>query len=53
MSAFLSGLDSAWTFLLDVMSHLFELYTTVPVLIAVFALWVLDRVFGIFDLLKG
>lgn len=53
MSAFLAGLDAAWTFLFDVMTKLFQMYTTIPVLIAVFALWILDRVFGIFDLIKG
>lgn len=53
MSAFLSGLDAAWTFLLDVMGRLFGLYTTVPVFVAVLALWILDRIFGIFDLIKG
>lgn len=53
MAEFLSGLDAAWTFLLDVMGQTFALYTTVPVFIAVFVLWILDKVFGIFDLIKG
>ena len=53
MSAFLSGLDAAWTFLLSVLSKCFDLYTGTPVFVAVFALWVLDRIFGIFDLIKG
>ena len=53
MSAFLSGLDSAWTFLLQVMSLVFNLYTEEPVFMSVFTLWILDRVFGIFDLIKG
>lgn len=52
MSAFLTGLDAAWTFLIDVLDRLFSMYTTVPIFVAVFALWVLDRVFGIFDLIK-
>lgn len=52
MSAFLTGLDAAWTFLLDVLNQLFSMYTGIPIFIAVFALWVLDRVFGIFDLIK-
>lgn len=53
MSAFLAGLDAAWMFLFDVLTKLMETYTTVPVFIAVFALWVLDRIFGIFDFIKG
>lgn len=53
MSAFLSSLGLIWDFLLSTMSQTFALYTTAPVLVAVLALWVLDRVFGIFDLIKG
>lgn len=52
MSAFLTGLDAAWAFLINVLNQLFSMYTTVPIFVAVFALWVLDRVFGIFDLIK-
>lgn len=53
MAAFLSGLQAAWSFLLDTMTQVFNLYITMPILIAVFVLWILDRVFGIFDLIKG
>ena len=53
MAAFLSGLDAAWMFLLQIMSLIFQLYTTVPVFMAVFTIWLLDRIFGIFDLIKG
>lgn len=53
MSDFLSSLDLIWSFLLDVLTQVFGLYTSYPVFMAVFTLWVLDRVFGIFDLIKG
>lgn len=53
MSAFISSLGLIWDFLLSTLTKTFELYTTAPVLVAVLALWVLDRVFGIFDLIKG
>lgn len=53
MSAFISALGQIWDFLISTMSQIFALYTTAPVLVAVLALWVLDRVFGIFDLIKG
>lgn len=50
---FLSLLFQIWEFLLDIFSKVFVLYTTQPVLMAAFTLWILDRVFGIFDLIKG
>ena len=53
MAAFLSGLDAAWTFLISTLGQIFGLYTTIPVFIAIFVLWILDRVFHIFDLLRG
>lgn len=53
MTAFINNLNLIWNFLLDTMTKLFNLYTTTPVLIAVFALWVLDRIFHIFDFIKG
>lgn len=53
MAAFLSGLDAAWTFLLQVMSIVFQLYTNEPIFMSIFTLWILDRVFHIFDLIKG
>ena len=45
MTAFINNLNLIWSFLLDTMTKLFNLYTSSPVLIAVFALWVLDRIF--------
>lgn len=53
MTAFIDNLTLVWNFLLNVMTAIFNLYTTVPLLIAVFALWVLDRIFHIFDFIKG
>lgn len=53
MSVFIDNLTLIWNFLLDVMTQVFDLYTTAPLLIAVFALWVLDRIFHIFDFIKG
>lgn len=53
MAVFIDNLTLIWNFLLDMMGKLFNLYTTVPVFIAVFALWVLDRIFHIFDFIKG
>ncbi len=53
MSAFISGLDAAWAFLLSTFGDIFDLYTSVPVFVAAFVLWVLDRIFGIFKLIKG
>ena len=53
MDAFLSGLNLVWSFLLSSAAIVFNLFTTVPVLAAILALWVLDRIFGIFKLIKG
>lgn len=53
MTVFINNLNLIWSFLLDTMTKLFNLYTSSPVLIAVFALWVLDRIFHIFDFIKG
>ena len=53
MSAFLSNLDLIWDFLLDVFRVICNLYVRSPIFMSVFSLWVLDRVFGIFDLIRG
>lgn len=53
MTVFINNLTLVWNFLLDVLSKVFYLYTSQPVLIAVFALWVLDRIFHIFDFIRG
>ena len=53
MASFLVGLEAAWTFLMDVLGQVFDLDVGVPVFVAVFALWVLDRIFGIFRLMRG
>lgn len=53
MDAFIAALSAIWTFLLNVLTQVFNLYTGTPVLVAVFALWVLDRIFGIFKFMRG
>lgn len=53
MQQFLDGLSAAWTFLFNCMTMIFGLHTAVPVFAAILALWVLDRIFGIFKLIKG
>ncbi len=39
-------------FMWQIMSKVFNLYTTSSVLCGFFVLWILDRMFGIFDILK-
>lgn len=39
-------------FLWDILRQVFNLYTTSSVLCGFFVLWILDRMFGIFDILK-
>ena len=53
MSAYLSDLDLVFNFLLTVLTAMYNLYTTYPIFMSVIALWALDRIFGIFDLIKG
>lgn len=53
MSAFLSNLDLIFNFLVTCFSYIYGVYQSSPILMSVLALWVLDRVFGIFDLIKG
>lgn len=53
MAVFIDNLTLIWNFLLNVMTQVFNLYTSAPLFIAVFALWVLDRIFHIFDFIKG
>lgn len=53
MDAFLSVLTSGWDFIFQVLTLVYQLYSREPVFMAVLSLWVLNRVFGIFDLLKG
>lgn len=47
------NLTLIWNFLLSCMTTIFNTYMAVPVLLSVFALWVLDRIFGIFHIIKG
>lgn len=54
MTVFISDITLIWNFLFQkLLTPIFNLYTSQPVLIAVFALWVLDRIFHIFDFIKG
>lgn len=53
MASYLSDLNSIWDFLLLILQSCFQVFTTHPIFMSIFALWVLDRVFGIFDLIRG
>ena len=50
--AFLDGLREVIVALFDQMRVVWSAYTTLGVVSAFFALWVLDKVFHIFDILK-
>ena len=39
-------------FFWEILSNIFDLYVTSSVLAGFFTLWVLDRMFGIFDVIK-
>ena len=53
MSDYLSNLDLIWNFLVTVLTTVFNLFTSHPIFMSVFGLWILDRIFGIFDLIRG
>lgn len=53
MSNYLSNLDLIWNFLIMVLTTVFNLFTSHPIFMSVFGLWILDRIFGIFDLIRG
>lgn len=53
MGDFLGNMDLIYNFFILCVRQIFGLYTSYPVFMAVFTLWVLDRIFGIFDLIKG
>lgn len=48
----LDALPAIAGFFWEWLGKIFNLYTTCSILSGFFALWVLDRIFGIFDLLK-
>lgn len=48
----IAGLREIVSALFDQFSFIWVVYTTLPVVSSFFALWVLDRVFHIFDILK-
>ena len=50
--AFLEGLREVIVALFEQISIVWGAYTTLSVVSAFFALWVLDKVFHIFDILK-
>lgn len=50
---FTSTLTQIFNFLCTIWSAMWQLYANYPILGSVIALWFLDRVVGIFDLIKG
>lgn len=52
MNQYLADLGAIWSYLLNLLGQIFNLYTTSAIFISVFTLWVLDRIFGIFDILR-
>lgn len=46
-------LSDIFSFLLSVLQQVLNLYFQNPVLSAFFTLWLLDRIFGIFDVLRS
>ena len=49
----LQALPAIFQFFLSWLSQIFDAYVTCSVLAGFFTLWILDRVFGIFDVLKS
>lgn len=49
----LEALPAIFQFFLSWISQIFDVYVTSSVLAGFFTLWILDRVFGIFDVLKS
>ncbi len=52
MEAFLSDLSSIWNLVLSCLSNIFTLYTTSYILIAVLGLWVVRRIFRLFEMIR-
>lgn len=50
MGTFLSNLSLIWDFLQGVLTNIFNLYVTVPVLVAVFAVWLVRKLAHIFKI---
>lgn len=48
----LEALPAIFSFFLQFFSSIFNIYITSSVLCGFFVLWILDRAFGIFDVLK-
>lgn len=53
MAGYLSQLGQIWDFLITCLTGIFSVYTAAPILMSVLTLWVLDRVFHIFNFLRG
>lgn len=51
MASFLSDLTLLWNLVVDCLGSMFNLYTTAYILIAVFGIWVVRRVFRLFEYL--
>lgn len=49
----LEVLPALATFFWNICSRIFTLYTTSSILCGFFVLWLIDRMFGIFDVLKN
>lgn len=49
----LEALPAIFQFFLNWISNIFNVYVTSSVLAGFFTLWLLDRAFGIFDILKN
>lgn len=52
MSAFLSDLSSLWNLVTSTLSQVVNLYTTSYILIAIFGLWIVRRIFRLFDMIR-
>ena len=48
----LDALPAIAEFLWNLLTQVFDLYTTCSVLAGFFTLWLVDRMFGIFDVIK-
>lgn len=47
-----SSVPALFQFVLDGLSNIFNVYVSSSILVGFFSLWVLDRLFHIFDILK-
>lgn len=52
MDAFLSDLSALWNLVISTLTEVFNLYTTCYILIAVLGLWVVRRIFRLFEMIR-